>query len=358
MIRVMIVDNMPIFLEYLKGCINWKEYGFEICAEASNGKEALEMMEKFYPNVVLTDIKIPYIDGLQLAEEIMNWYPETSVILITENNEFEYARKAIKLGVCDYILKPFKKEELLLSLLKIQNNRSNALKNRNMEKVNQAFYAPQLLAGMSQALINKNWEYFTELWNQEWEMILKSGNESAGIQFLFTLQGLLLTDIIRSGSTIENIYGKEFRPYSERYTMHELDRRVKLLFSYYEKWQESEQGEKVSNSEMLAEKARVYIQKHYGDGNLSISEISRELYINQTYLRKMFKQEMGMTLSEFITKYRMHMAKQMILNTDYSLSQIAEMVGYNDVSYFSKCFKKYYNVSPKYMTKRIYQSYD
>ena len=94
------------------------------------------------------------------------------------------------------------------------------------------------------------------------------------------------------------------------------------------------------------------------EGDLSITDISEELYINQTYLRKMFKEEMGMTLLEFITKYRMHMAKQLILTTDYSLTQIAEKVGYNDVSYFSKCFKRYYKVSPKHMTKKDYQSFD
>ena len=72
----------------------------------------------------------------------------------------------------------------------------------------------------------------------------------------------------------------------------------------------------------------------------------------------MFKAEMGMTLLEYLTKYRMHMAKQLLLTTDYNHSQIAEMVGYNDVSYFSKCFKKYYHVSPKQMTKNIHQSID
>ena len=118
----MIVDDIPIFLEYLRGFINWEEYGFEICGQASNGKEAFEMIEECYPDVILTDITMPYMDGLELAEAVMNQYPDISVILITGNNEFEYARKALKIGVCDYIVKPFEKEELILSLLKLQDN--------------------------------------------------------------------------------------------------------------------------------------------------------------------------------------------------------------------------------------------
>ena len=125
MIRIMIVDDMPIFLEYLRGCIDWGAYGFEICGEAHDGKEAIEKMETLYPDIILTDITMPHVDGLKLAEHVAENYPDVSVILITGNNEFEYARKALKIGVCDYIVKPFEKEELILSLLKLQDNREN-----------------------------------------------------------------------------------------------------------------------------------------------------------------------------------------------------------------------------------------
>ena len=134
MIRIMIVDDMPIFLEYLRGCIDWNSYGFEICCEAHDGKEALDKIEEFYPDVVLTDITMPYINGLELAERITRDYPAISVILITGNNEFEYARKAVKLGVCDYIVKPFEKEELILSLLKLQDNIGKVVESTDNQK--------------------------------------------------------------------------------------------------------------------------------------------------------------------------------------------------------------------------------
>lgn len=126
MIRIMIVDDMPIFLEYLKGCLDWNQYGFEICCEAKDGREALEKIPEYYPDVVLTDITMPYVNGLELADRIVKDYPNISVILITGNNEFEYARRAVKIGVCDYIVKPFEKQELLLSLMKLQDNINRA----------------------------------------------------------------------------------------------------------------------------------------------------------------------------------------------------------------------------------------
>ena len=94
-----------------------------------------------------------------------------------------------------------------------------------------------------------------------------------------------------------------------------------------------------------------YIEQNYQKSDLSISDISEKLCVNQTYLRKMFKSEMDMTLSEYITAFRMQEAKRLITGTDEKLTTVAELVGYSDVSYFSNVFKKFYGISPRTMTK-------
>jgi len=220
------------------------------------------------------------------------------------------------------------------------------------------FYVPVYLSELNEALANKEKEVFDEMWEREWDNVLSLEKENLAMQLFSTLLGLLLTDIVNTGASVDNVYGEGARPYSELYMISDVEQRIKKLYWYYEIWLNIANENKVSQSKSIAEKARIYIQSHYMEGNLSISDISEELLINQTYLRKMFKEEMGMTLLEFISKYRMHMAKQLILTTDYSLTQIAEKVGYNDVSYFSKCFKRYYQVSPKHMTKKNYQTFE
>ena len=162
---------MPIFLEYLRGFIHWEEYGFEICAQASNGKEAFDMIEECYPDVILTDITMPYMDGLELAEAVMNQYPDISVILITGNNEFEYARKALKIGVCDYIVKPFEKEELILSLLKLQDNIHKVLENKTTHQNDVVKRKEKVLRR-------------SLLGNHEEELQWRDDVKSAGISFL------------------------------------------------------------------------------------------------------------------------------------------------------------------------------
>ena len=156
MIKIMIVDDMPIFLEYLRGCIDWEAYGFSICCEARDGKDALEKIPEYYPDVVLTDITMPYINGIELSETIARDYPDISIILITGNNEFEYARQAVKIGVCDYIVKPFEKEELIVSLLKLQDNVNRALEQKSIRMQLERENKEQILRKMlltSQSLI-------------------------------------------------------------------------------------------------------------------------------------------------------------------------------------------------------------
>lgn len=90
--------------------------------DAENGKEALEKIEQNEPDVVLTDIRMPYMDGLEMAENIRQRYPSIKIVIFSGFDEFEYAKKAIKLNVIEYILKPVNVEELTAILKKIKKN--------------------------------------------------------------------------------------------------------------------------------------------------------------------------------------------------------------------------------------------
>ncbi|MBD0381507.1 response regulator [Paenibacillus sedimenti] len=134
--KIMIVDDESIFREYLRTALDWEVYGFEICAEAKNGIEALELTEKHRPDIALVDITMPFMDGLSFTEQLKERFPATSVVLITGHSEFDYARKALKLGVEDYILKPFSKDELVLTLLKLQKEHLKAQEEKSTLKEN------------------------------------------------------------------------------------------------------------------------------------------------------------------------------------------------------------------------------
>ncbi|WP_054955499.1 response regulator transcription factor [Paenibacillus dakarensis] len=104
--RVMIVDDESILRTGIKHLCNWNEFGIEIVAEASNGQEALEIMDKAQPHVVITDIVMPVMDGVELTKMMRKHYPDIKVLVLSSYSEFDYVREVFKYGVTDYLLKP------------------------------------------------------------------------------------------------------------------------------------------------------------------------------------------------------------------------------------------------------------
>ena len=134
--RIMLVDDEEeIRLGIIKK-IKWEDYGFEIIADAENGRDALEKAEKLKPDIIITDIKMPFMDGIELGKKITEIMPSTKLIILTGFDDFKYAREAIKINVIDYVLKPINSAEFseILSKLKIQLDREYDEK-RNIESI-------------------------------------------------------------------------------------------------------------------------------------------------------------------------------------------------------------------------------
>ena len=104
--KVVVIDDKPLIRRSLIETIRWDALGCEIGGEAENGLEAKEVIRKVQPHLIISDIKMPGLDGLLLTEYVKQYLPDTKVIIITGYQEFEYAKKAIQLGVCDLVLKP------------------------------------------------------------------------------------------------------------------------------------------------------------------------------------------------------------------------------------------------------------
>ena len=120
--KIMLVDDEEEVRTSIIRKIDWQDAGFEVIGDAENGKEALEKIEQNEPDVVLTDIRMPYMDGLEMAEMIRQRYPSMKLVIFSGFDEFEYAKKAIKLNVIEYILKPVNVEELTAILKKIKKS--------------------------------------------------------------------------------------------------------------------------------------------------------------------------------------------------------------------------------------------
>lgn len=119
MIKVMLVEDEVGTRNLLRIIVNWEEFHMKIVGEAQNGREALFRMQEEMPDLVVTDIKMPIMDGIALAEEIMEEYPAVKVIIVTAYDDFKYAQKALRAGAVDFILKPLKRQEVKDALLRV-----------------------------------------------------------------------------------------------------------------------------------------------------------------------------------------------------------------------------------------------
>ena len=119
MYSVFLVDDEPIVLEGIRSKINWEEAGFSFAGEATDGEIALSMIHELKPDILITDIKMPFMDGLELSATIKKTQPWIKIIILSGHDEFDYAKKAISIGIEDYLLKPFTSEEVISSLKKV-----------------------------------------------------------------------------------------------------------------------------------------------------------------------------------------------------------------------------------------------
>ncbi len=138
MYRFLIIDDEPVVREGIAENIDWHAHGFELVAACRDGREGLQAVEEHRPDVVLTDICMPFVDGLELASTIADQYPRTKTILLTGYDEFEYAQEAVKLKVADFLLKPITAGELrtLLDTIREQLD-ADSYRRRQMERLNQ-----------------------------------------------------------------------------------------------------------------------------------------------------------------------------------------------------------------------------
>lgn len=137
---VLLVDDEEEVFQVIMKKLDWESMGFSIAGYARNGVEALEMAEELQPDVVMTDIKMPYMDGLTLCKKLKELYQKVKVIIFSGFDEFEYAKEAIKIEAEEYILKPINSNELREVFERIKVNLDKELdEKRNIDKLREYY---------------------------------------------------------------------------------------------------------------------------------------------------------------------------------------------------------------------------
>ena len=128
--KIMLVDDEEEVRTSIIKQVDWEKIGFRVVSDAENGEDALEKIDIYEPDVIMTDIRMPYMDGLSLIEKVHSKYPTVKFLIFSGFDDFEYAKEAIRLGVSEYILKPINSEELSEIFNKIKKNLDLEIENR------------------------------------------------------------------------------------------------------------------------------------------------------------------------------------------------------------------------------------
>ena len=334
MLKMIIVDDEKIIRETIHSLIDWNSLGIDVAAVCKDGIEAFDCILDEYPDIVMTDIKMPGLSGLDLIEKVRAAQLNTEFIILSGYGEFEFARTAMRYGVKHYLLKPSNETEITQVIVSCVETCKSKTASRVDSLLTQLF----LTEMPPEKLLQRR--FFTEL----------SGEQDVD---------LAKTQIIR---LVMEASKKEYYPLSKLQTTDSL-MAVNVCVTMNDLIPSAEQimtsifsVEPQHKYTDCVEKVIKYIGEHLSDSNLSLKWISENyLFMNPDYVSKMFVKQTGSKFSAYVTELRIQEAKKLLLeHSEESPYAVAEMVGFgNNPQYFSQIFKKYTKLSPKDYVKSM-----
>ncbi len=405
--KVLIADDEDKVCRLIYRLIKWDELDMEVAAIAHNGLEVLSMIEEHRPDIVITDIRMPGLDGLEMIRRAKELDGTLEFIIISGYRHFEYAQNAIRYGAGDYLLKPVKEAELYSVLERMRNQyqmrhnqitqeeRYKALIQNNRDRLRTTFFTDVVLKHSAPERIN-SLEWINETYHYEFSegyfqiVILKvdsiAFNREENLDYIqkkiVDLAGKKLKALVfdkeyfleesRCMILLNYRPEKEMEIYkafksliNELMLQNDIFESLKVtaglgstekeaVFDFVSEVILTSMGEAVKRKQEEGKRpireAKNYIRLHYKDA-LTLEKVSGVVDLNASYLSALFKKETGKTFLEYLTKVRMDKAKEMLKETNETISAICQEVGYSDTKYFVKCFQKYTGLKPNQYRK-------
>lgn len=391
MYKTLFVDDERLIREGISNLIDWERITGQELTLAENAKVALKYLEHEKYEIVISDIYMQDMNGIELAKCIKGKWPDVVVILLSAYEDFDYARKAIEAGVFKYLLKPVIPEELedavneAISQVKINEETKKRI-DHSQEVLED--YRRELKKNLWKDILSGNMCNEDEIFERFEKMnmsknispiyvvVYKTDDESMLYQNQVAIDKVVSScfegyiDTVFMDNYIVILLKKE-NAKSVLYAFGDL---VKEMFHFEVYMGEGKTVKDLSTLHMSVESAKYNIQKNRANKkdeptqivlaavemirkeienvDFNINTIANALYLTPAYFSRVFKRKMGMTCIDFIKNYRINLAKELLQNTDLSIQQISEKTGYATVYYFSQQFKQVTGESPGSFRKK------
>lgn len=416
MYTIVVADDEEELRKALIRQISWEKIGFRLVGEAENGIEALALVEQKAPDLLLTDIRMPFISGLELARQVREVRPSTQIAFLSGYDDFSYAQDAIRYNVIRYMLKPISVEELTENLCQIREKLDRMFSEfagrRKSSGGLMEYLLPLLLSPQTpyseereerlrrEAVTrqflgpeNCNIHYVVmsvSVWDIEGgnctaynhvhavEVILKKYLKSA----VFFLEDRITAVLAATPAAFEkflHIITDELLQSMERILSLRCCIGVSCPTAYLSQLStgcaeaadalrqaESKGGEicylgdlaaeqSASSGPDLFDRAILYIEENFADAGMSLVAVSATIGVSPNYLSAQIKKRTGRSFVDYLTATRMEKARQLVTQSSMKVREIAEACGYSDQHYFSYCFKKYEGKSPNQLRQERMQ---
>ena len=401
MYKVFFVDDEASMRAGIRDSIDWDNSGFVLSGEAPDGEMALWLMQEIMPDILVTDVKMPFMDGIELAERTKKTMPWIKIVILSGHDEFEYAKQAISIGVEDYLLKPVTSGKLMETLNVIAGRiEEEKEKLRNVEELIEGtkqvkierLLADMLYGGVESSdaltlaeelklpIIAENYlVLFIELhrlYNESdsnyynasecalgvlggWEnalylsqgadrvlCILKGPDSVALMEDAYTCAQAVKYEVERNGPcSVAVAIGSVVSDIANLpKSLSDADASRRYLNLSDGNMIVCMQAGSKYNDVIL--KAQDYINKNYADKDISLNSVAKAVNVSPNHFSTVFSQETGETFINYITRVRMNRAKGLLKTTQMRTSDVGYDVGYNDTHYFSYVFKKNTGMTP------------
>jgi two-component system response regulator YesN len=370
MIRVLIVEDESIARHGLVENVDWNGNGIELTAAAENGMEAYLMAMEFTPDIIVTDICMPVMNGLELIEKLRQEMPSIRYIILSAHEEFAWAQQAIRFGVDNYVIKPVDDTELIKTVkavyckmekLRRETFQKNIdyflLKNDSLFMERYQRLEDQLILALRFFQIPEMEEILDEIYTMFSTEQNYPGTSDTGAAIHY-YRSVCMRQFVRIRESLsvqgnndvfmgmESIIENELLP---------LDNGTAIFSWYRRKLREYANVFVIHNQsriERVVEQAEEYIRQHYAH-DITLNDVSAEVFVSPQYLSRIFHTQKGISFIEYLNRYRIDKAKELLHQKDIPITEVAFQSGYNDYKYFGNVFKKYSGFTPRDFRKKI-----
>ncbi|MGF6352262.1 two-component system response regulator YesN [Paenibacillus sp. 4624] len=356
MYKVIVADDEPFMLEGWKTMIDWQGCGYELCGTATDGEEALDLINHVNPDLVVTDIQMPVLDGLGLIRTMREELKyDSQIVIVTGYSEFGYAQQAIRYRVNEYVLKPLVPEEiheLLRNLIIPLDTQRQEIEIKLAEEQYDAMEMLDTTMDEGGMLDEADLEKMASRARQ-FIALIEAGDVTGVARTVDDMLQEMQESravMIWAQSAVRYIHGELLRRYSmigadqtvlqvrtwhhtESWFMGDLK---KLFIRITETFASMAQADPGSSG--LVAEAVQYLKEHYRT-KIKLQQLANHIHVNAAYLGQQFKREMGVSFSEYVHRLRIEEARRMLRRTNMKISDIAFELGYHDAEYFTEKFK-------------------